>query len=250
MKINNYICRLSAALMFLSLASCSTETIDEGYGYLDVSLHADVDIEDATRAPESLPESEYDDYSVMLYDNAGNLMWETSFAAFSANEGNIKRVPAGTYTVYVENCTAEEAEEGIGRPRFAGSQEFVVSAGRTTTATVACAVINAKITIAYDDDTVTVDYVNEGKSRVLYPAGLSISDPAGRRKLSLELSATHDDSKAVYYNVSESRTVSLTYTLVADVYADNSIMRYDIPFTAEQGKWNKVTMTAATVTGQ
>ena len=236
--------------MFLSLASCGTETIDCGYGYLEVSLHADVEIDDATRAPEALPESEYADYSVMLYDDNGILMWETSFAAFSANEGNIKRVPAGTYTVYVENCTAEEAEEGIGRPRLAGSQEFVISAGRTTTATVACTVINAKITIAYDDDTVTVDHENEGKSRVLYPAGLSISDPAGRRKLSMELSATHDDSKAVYYNVGEDGTVSLTYTLVAGVYADNSIMRYDVSFTAVKGKWNKVTMTTATVTGQ
>lgn len=236
--------------MFLLLASCSTETIDGGYGYLDVSLHADVDIEDATRAPEALPESEYADYSVMLYDDNGILMWETSYAAFSANEGNLKRVPEGTYTVYVENCTAEEAEEGTGMPRLAGSQEFVISAGRTTTATVACTVINAKITIAYDDDTVTVDYENEGKSRVLYPAGLSISDPAGRRKLSLELSATHDDSKAVYYNVGEDGTVSLTYTLVAGEYADNSIMRYDVSFTAVKGKWNKVTMTTATVTGQ
>lgn len=236
--------------MFLSLASCGTETIDCGYGYLEVSLHADVEIDDATRAPEALPESEYADYSVMLYDDNGILMWETSYAAFSANEGNLRRVPAGTYTVYVENCTAEEAEEGTGMPRLAGSQEFVISAGRTTTATVACTVINAKITIAYDDDTVTADHENEGKSRVLYPAGLSISDPAGRRKLSMELSATHDDSKAVYYNVGEDGTVSLTYTLVAGVYADNSIMRYDVSFTAVKGKWNKVTMTTATVTGQ
>ena len=250
MKINVYICRLSAVLMFLSLASCGTETIDGGYGYLEVSLHADVEIDDATRAPEALPESEYADYSVMLYDDNGILMWETSYAAFSANEGNLRRVPAGTYTVYVENCTAEEAEEGTGMPRLAGSQEFVISAGRTTTATVACTVINAKITIAYDDDTVTADHENEGKSRVLYPAGLSISDPAGRRKLSMELSATHDDSKAVYYNVGEDGTVSLTYTLVAGVYADDSIMRYDVSFTAVKGKWNKVTMTTATVTGQ
>jgi len=250
MKINVYICRLSAVLMFLSLASCGTETIDGGYGYLEVSLHADVEIDDATRAPEALPESEYADYSVMLYDDNGILMWETSYAAFSANEGNLRRVPAGTYTVYVENCTAEEAEEGTGMPRLAGSQEFVISAGRTTTATVACTVINAKITIAYDDDTVTADHENEGKSRVLYPAGLSISDPAGRRKLSIELSATHDDSKAVYYNVGEDGTVSLTYTLVAGVYADDSIMRYDVSFTAVKGKWNKVTMTTATVTGQ
>ena len=106
---------------------------------------------------------------------------------------------------------------------------------------------NECITGMYDT---IVDYENEGKSRVLYPAGLSISDPAGRRKLSLELSATHDDSKAFYYNVAEDGTVSLTYTLVAGVYADNSIMRYDVPFTAEKGKWNKVTMTTATVTGQ
>ena len=240
----------SLAVIFLTLASCTKEDRAEGYGCLDVSLRTDVAIEDATKAPEQLPESDYADFTIMLYDASDVKVWETSFDAFAANRDNIQRIPAGTYTVYVENCTAEEAEEGIGRPRIAGSQEFVITAGRTTTATVACTVINAKITLAYDDDTVTTDHENESKARVLYPAGLSISDSEGSRKISLTLSASHDEVNAIYYNVGDDGKVSLTYTLVAGVYADNSIMRYDVPFTAEQGKWNKVTMTAATVTGQ
>ena len=240
----------SLAVISLTLASCTKEDRAEGYGCLDVSLRTDVAIEDATKAPEQLPESDYADFTIMLYDASDVKVWETSFDAFAANRDNIQRIPAGTYTVYVENCTAEEAEEGIGRPRIAGSQEFVITAGRTTTATVACTVINAKITIAYDDDTVTVDHENDGKAKVLYPAGLSISGSDGSRKLPLTLSSSHDEENAVYFNVGDDGAVSLIYTLVAGVYADNSIMRYDVSFTAEKGKWNKVTMTAETVTGR
>lgn len=250
MKMKIDICRLTAVFMVLSLISCTKEATGDGFGYLDLSLLADVSIEDVTRTPETLPEADYQDYVVMLYSDDGNLLWEGTYEAFAANQDNVQRVPAGTYTVYVESCTAEEAEEGMGKPRLAGSQEFVITAGRTTTATVACTVINAKITLAYDDDTVTTDHENESKARVLYPAGLSISDSEGSRKISLTLSASHDEVNAIYYNVGDDGKVSLTYTLVAGVYADNSIMRYDVSFTAVKGKWNKVTMTTATVTGQ
>lgn len=250
MKMNVNIYRLAAVIAFLSLISCTSEVEGDGFGYIDLSLLADVSVGDAVKAPEALPEEDYQDYMIMLYSDDGTLLREVSYDAFAANQDNVQRVPAGTYTVYVESCTAEEAEEGMGKPRLAGSQEFVVTAGRTTTATIACTVINAKITIAYDDDTITADSENMDKTKVLYPAGLSISDSEGRRKLSVKLFASHGEADAVYYNVDDGNTVSLVYTLVAGVYADNSIMRYDVSFTAEKGKWNQVTMTAAAVTGQ
>lgn len=252
MKINSYIRSLTVAFLALSfMLSCTKEVEnDDDFGYIGISLKADVDMNDATKSPSALPAEDYADYSIMLYDADGGLLWQTTFDIFSADAEDVyKRVPAGTYTVYVENCTAAEAEEGVGRPRLAGSSTFVVTAGRVTESEVTCSVINARITITYDNHTVTMDHEDQTKEKVLYPAGLSVSNAAGR-KLPLELSASHEEEKAVYYNVGEDGTVALTYTLVAGVYADNSIMRYDVSFTAEKGKWNKVTMTAATVTGQ
>lgn len=253
MKINSYIRSLTVLqLMLLFLNSCIKDAGVEDFGFIGISLTADVSAEDATKAPVALAPENYADYTIMLYGEDGGLLWQTSFDAFAADVDNVyRRVPAGTYTVYVENCTAAEAEEGVGRLRIAGSKTFIVRAGRETKEEVACSVVNAKITIAYDDETVTPDAENQNKTRILCPAGLSVSDDAGR-KLSLTLSASHEDGNAVYYNVGEDGTVALTYTLVAGVYPDYEkvIMRYDVPFTAAKGKWNKVTMTASTVTGQ
>lgn len=228
-------------IVALILSSC---TKDEGqeWGCFDLSLTTEVAMDEAVRSPETLPEEEYGDYTVILY-REGELLWETTFDKFTIDaEGVYRRVPAGEYVVYVENCTSEEAEEGNGRPRYAGSGIFTVKAGRTTSASVVCTMANAKVTLAYAADF----------DQQFIPWGLSIAD-AGIRKISMDMdlvSESHDDAQVMYFNVSEEGTAQLTYTLVASDLELDKVMRYDVEFTVEKCKWNKVTMTGKKTTGQ
>lgn len=215
-------------------ASCIKDDSQE-WGSFDLALSADLLIETAVKAPEPLPETDYSDYTIMLYRD-GSLLWETTFDEFTADAGNTyKRVPAGEYVVYVENCNAQEAEVGNGRARYAGSGEFTVTAGRTATATVVCRMINAKVTLAYGAD--FLSHFN--------PSGLSVSDLNGRKvALDMEkLSDSHENAEVLYFNVTDDGTAALTYTLVAgDLYL-NKVMRYDVSFIVEKCMWNKVNMT-------
>ena len=229
---------LIAALL---LSSC-TKDESQDWGCFDLSLAAEVTMDEAVKSPEALPEEEYADYTIMLYKE-GELLWETTFDEFTADVDNAyRRVPAGEYVVYVENCTAAEAEEGDGRPRYTGSETFVVTAGRTATASVVCSMANAKVTLAYAADF----------GQHFIPWGLSLAD-SGTRKVSLDMdvmSDSHDGAQVMYFNVSDDGTATLTYTLVATEIELDKVMRYDVDFVVEKCKWNKVTMTGKTVTGQ
>ncbi len=227
---------LIAALL---LSSC---TKDEGqqWGCFNLSLTTEVTMDEAVRSPETLPEEEYADYTVMLY-REGELLWETTFDKLTNDtENTYRRVPAGEYLVYVENCTAEEAEEENGRPRYAGDAIFTVAAGRTTSSSVVCTMANAKVTLAYAADF----------DQYFIPWGLSVA-AAGTRKISMDMdlvSESHDNAQVMYFNVSEDGRAKLTYTLVASDLELDKVMRYDVEFTVEKCKWNKVTMTGKKTT--
>lgn len=225
----------------LSLASCVKEG-EEGWGYIGLSVSADMSMSDAVRSAEALPEAEYKDYTIMLYKD-GSLLWETSFAEFTSDPDNrYRRVPAGEYVVYVESCTADEAEEGFGIPRYAASRTLEVTAGRTSTTDVVCTMVNAKVTLAYAPDF----------DQKYHPWGLSVADSWGR-KLALDLdgmSSSHEDAQVMYFNVPEGGDAALVYTLVATDVAADKVMRYDVDFSVKARMWNKVTMTSSEISGQ
>lgn len=225
----------------LFLSSCIKDGM-EGWGYLDLSVSADMSMSDAVRSAEALPEAEYQNYTIMLYQD-GALIWETSLAEFAADSQNkFRRVPAGEYVIYVESCGAGEAEAGLGIPRYAGSRTFEVTAGRTSTADVICAMVNAKVTLAYASDF----------TQKFTPWGLSVADSGGR-KLVLDkdsMSTSHDNAVVMYFNVPENGTSELIYTLVATDIAADKVMRYDVEFTIKARMWNKVTMTSSEISGQ
>lgn len=242
-----HICKMKRYLyipvlcMFLFLTSCAKD-VEEGWGYLDFLVSADVEISEAVKSPEALPESECQDYTIMLYKDEV-LQWEISLAEFKADPANrYKRVPAGEYLICVESCNAEEAEEGFGVPRYAGEKDFTVTAGRTTVETIVCSMVNAKVTLAYAAD-FTQKYM---------PWGLSVADSKGR-KIALDMekmSTSHDNAQVMYYNVTDRGVTELMYTIVATDISADKVMRYDVDFTVQASMWNKVNMTASEITGQ
>lgn len=90
--------------------------------------------------------SEFDTYNVTLKQGA-DVKWTKEYSAIQ--ESDLK-VPAGTYTIEVENLTEAEAAptDNKGQVRVAGTADVTVQAGVSTPATVNCSAVNSRVTVA------------------------------------------------------------------------------------------------------
>lgn len=215
-------------LLVCIFGSCTKEAVAE-YGHISVSVSTDLEIEDAATKSEQLPESSFSEYNIALY-NGEEQLWKTKYDIF-LSDVQYNRVPAGIYTLEVESCTEEEAETGNGKMRLFGSQQITVVAGRTADADILCQMVNARVTLAIDQDFAS-DLLN---------TGASVTD--GKRKLSLEVVDTdHVLERAVYYNVGDDETKNLVFTVTAGIISLDKVKAFDVPVRVEGGKWNKVTL--------
>ena len=224
----NKIAIFIAGLLVCIFGSCTKEAVAE-YGYISVSVSTDVEIEDAATKSEQLPESSYSEYNIALY-NGETLVWKTKYDVF-LSDVQYNRIPAGTYTLEVENCTEDDAEIGNGRMRLFGSEQITVVAGRTSHADILCQMANARVTLAIDQDFAS-DLSN---------TGASVTD--GKRKISLETVDTdHVLERAVYYNVGADGTKNLVFTVTTGIISIDKVKTFEVPVSVEGGKWNKVTL--------
>lgn len=140
----------AAALTFVAVA-CSTEVEETlQYGQLSVALSGEPEVEVVTKAAELLGQTDpaAADYMVRIYDSSDALQYEASYSTFEA-----QRLPLGTYYVTAENCTEAAAEEGNGKMRLYGRSADVnlTADALSKTATVDCAVANAKVSVRFDE---------------------------------------------------------------------------------------------------
>ena len=148
----NFLYMMSAALLAVS---CNTVRIEEpaGYGTLAVSLSGDPVIEVVSKAAETLTPDKAANYNIAVYTSAdcsGNPV-EGTAKKYSELTSPVV-LPAATYYVWAESCTAAEAESGKGSMRFEGVSPAVeVRPGFASTATVGCNVANAVVTVNFDD---------------------------------------------------------------------------------------------------
>ena len=143
---------MSAALLAVS---CNAVRIEEPvqYGTLAVSLSGDPVIEVVSKAAETLTPATAANYNVAVYTSAdcsGNPV-EGTAKKYSELTSPVV-LPAATYYVWAESCTSDEAESDKGVMRFEGVSPAVeVRPGFASTATVACTVANAVVTVNFDD---------------------------------------------------------------------------------------------------
>ena len=143
---------MSAALLAVS---CNTVSIEEPvqYGTLAVSLSGDPVIEVVSKAAETLTPDKAANYNIAVYTSAdcsGNPV-EGTAKKYSELTSPVV-LPAATYYVWAESCTAADAESGKGVMRFEGVSPAVeVRPGFASTATVECTVANAVVTVNFDD---------------------------------------------------------------------------------------------------
>ena len=126
----------------LVFAACNKEVISDhssDVGYLSFGLAADDVIVETKSQVTNL-----DSYSVYI-DN-------TSYNYGSDIKGKVLEKSPRNYQVYAENITPEQAHSGNGELRLASpKQDVTVTAGATTTTTLACTAVNSKITLTFND---------------------------------------------------------------------------------------------------
>ena len=196
------------------LGACSadiTETtipsIDdtELWGTLELSLGS------ATRATSTvISKEEADNYWVTVYKGQDISREKTRLKDFN------KRLSAGYgYIVEAESCLepeAESANNGWGQRRYAGqSASFAIKPGETTKVGVGCTVANAGVEVVFDETMAhhfTTSYsvtITEGERTIVFD-----KLTGGKRE-----EGVITPGSVAYYNVDETDTRTLTYTIEA-----------------------------------
>lgn len=134
--------------------SCNEIKIDAPieYGELKISLSGEPSLEVYTKTSTELDAEAAQNYNIAVYDNSectGDPVYGPK--EYSAIPNNPIILPAGTYYVFAESCTETEAETDNGTVRYAGSESVNLEAGRETTASVECSVVNVKIEVIFED---------------------------------------------------------------------------------------------------
>ncbi len=140
-----------SALALASLA-CNELESSQQYGEISVALKGEPQVEVVSKAVETLDptSSEAANYTVRIYDSANTQKYEAAYNVFKT-----QTLPLGTYYVTAENCdeaAAESSNEGKGQMRLYGkSADITLTAENISqTATIACAVANAKLSVQFD----------------------------------------------------------------------------------------------------
>ena len=196
------------------LGACSadiTETtippIDdtEQWGTLELSLGS------ATRATSTvISKEEADNYWVTVYKGQDISRETTRLRDLN------KRLSAGYgYIVEAESCLepeAESANNGWGQRRYAGqSASFAIKPGETTKVGVGCTVANAGVEVVFDETMAhhfTTSYsvtITEGERTIIFD-----EHTGGKRE-----AGVITPGSVAYYNVDDSGTRTLTYTIEA-----------------------------------
>lgn len=133
---------LAAACIFAACDEKDIVTPDGGdCGFISVGIDTDDSI-----YLKSVSDGELDAYKVTVGDDT---------VSYSELKGVPYLIKSGTYTVYAQNCTADEAvaaNNGLGQKHIYGETGPVeVTSGVTTPVKISCSVINAAAAVLFTD---------------------------------------------------------------------------------------------------
>ena len=146
------------------------------------------------------------------------------------------KVPAGSYSIYIENYTIDEAydedEREMGVVRVSGETSVTVTAGISTSCTVNCTPQNSKVSFMYTPEFDTV----------FDEPSVTVKE-SNARTLDMTVGESHIDGNAAYFEVG-----TLTWTLTAKLGSQTKTYTKD--FTTIKAKWTQVTFTTGSTDGQ
>ena len=169
-------------------------------------------------------------YNITLINKStSTTVWTKEYEAAVA-DADLWKVAPGTYTIKVENKTEEEVyRTSAGEVRIAGEAEVTVKAGQTSTCTVNCQPVNAKVSFC-----ATSQFFE-----VFSAASVSVTD--GTRSVDLGSVGTDFGAEA-FYNPGE-----ITWNLSAKIGETTKPYSGVVKLSAK--KWSKVTFGTSSTNG-
>ena len=218
------------AAALAALVSCnksvivsSVEADEPGFISLGIST-SDVMVETKGLATNA----NLDGYNITLINKSTSETWTKEYA--DAQAESVWKVAPGTYTIKVENKTEEEVyRTSAGEVRIAGEAEVTVKAGQTSTCTVNCQPVNAKVSFC-----ATSQFFE-----VFSAASVSVTD--GTRSVDLGSVGTDFGAEA-FYNPGE-----ITWNLSAKIGETTKPYSGVVKLSAK--KWSKVTFGTSSTNG-
>lgn len=213
-------------------ASCNKNIIGmspvEECGYIDLGVTAETEMV-ITRG--LVTEADLSGYNITLVkDNEVVEGWPKEFE--SINDADWK-VPAGTYTIKVENLTVEETyKTDKGVVRVSGETSVTVTAGVSTSCTVACTPQNSKVSFMYSPE-----------FDVVFDEPAVTVKESDTRSVAMTVGDSHLEENAAYFEVG-----SLTWTLTAEL--NGQTKTYSKDFSTVKAKWSQITFTTGSTDGQ
>ena len=223
------------AAALAALVSCnksvivsSVEAEEPGFISLGIST-SDVMVETKGLATNA----NLDGYNITLINNdtPSKPLWTKEYA--DAQAESVWKVAPGTYTIKVENKTEKEVypnNTSAGKIRIAGQTDVTVTTGHTSTCTVECQPVNAKVSFCASSD----DFLNIFKSPTV-----SVTD--GTRTVSLGPVTTELGSGAFF------EEGEITWNLSATVDGQSKSYSGTLDLVAKQ--WSKVTFSTSSTNG-
>ena len=189
---------IAAALVAMTACNKSlieVSPVENGYGYISLGVTTDSEMV-VTKGEGETQTVDLSGYNVTLKQGE-TLKWSKEYSEITPDD---LKQSAGTYTLYVENLTEEEAApaEAKGAVRVAGSADVIVKAGINNEVSVNCEAINSRVTVA-----------NNFTEGVFTAAELTITD--GER--ALPMSWGHTEENGAYYSAGKTLTWTLNVTL-------------------------------------
>ena len=230
-----------AAMTACNKSVFETAAPSEGFGYINLGISADAEMV-VTKTPTTLTSEQLKNYTVTL--KQGELTkWTNKYGAITD-----WTVPAGTYTIEVENLTVAEAYDNTdnnnakGQLRLAGSSSVTVVAGKTATPTVPCTVANAKVTFITD----------ENFNIAFTSPSVSVSQKIGEATRTVDMGTPGSDHNAKDITAAFFEEGTAKWTLTATLKGETESKTYstnidNLNLTA--GKWSQVTFSTTKTNG-
>lgn len=224
-----------AAAALVAMTACNKTLIegpvaDSEYGYINLGVTADTEMEVATKAGEV-----YENYLVGLFKN-GVAFWTSDKGAsdgyikysiaVSAEKTDLWKVPAGQYEVRVQNMTLAEANPNSAKGYiyiYGADADVNVTAGNTETATVSCDPHCTAVTIEYAED-----------FKDTFQEGYSVNIVNGTRSVTMNEGASEEDR--AYFNIISGDSIELTWNLSATLKSASSPKYYTAKFNSSKAK--------------
>ena len=172
-------------------------------------------------------------YNITLINKTTSQTWTKEYKDAVA-DADLWKVAPGNYTIKVENKTEKEVypnNTSAGEIRIAGQKDVTVNAGQTSTCTVNCQPVNAKVSFC-----ATSQFFE-----VFSAASVSVTD--GTRTVDLGSVGTSFGDEA-FYNPGD-----ITWNLSAKIGETETTKSYSGIVTLAAKKWSKVTFGTSSTNG-